>query len=129
MKNTKGFTLVELLVVIAIIGTLSSVAVVNLNTARNKGKDAAIKANLAAIPAGAESFYDEDDTYDGLDDDPAWTNAAAALAEIGGSGLIDIDDQTWFAYWSLATDNTEFWCVDSTGSSKQVTNVPNGPAC
>lgn len=40
----KGFTLIELLVVIAIIGILSVVAVVNLNSARNKAKEAAAKA-------------------------------------------------------------------------------------
>jgi len=40
MKNKKGFTLIELLVVIAIIGLLSSMAVVNLNSARGKARDA-----------------------------------------------------------------------------------------
>ena len=40
MKNKKGFTLIELLVVIAIIGLLSSLAVVNLNSARGKARDA-----------------------------------------------------------------------------------------
>jgi prepilin-type N-terminal cleavage/methylation domain-containing protein len=44
MKNKKGFTLVELLVVIAIIGILSTVAVINLNEARNKAKEGAAKA-------------------------------------------------------------------------------------
>lgn len=36
----KGFTLIELLVVIAIIGLLSSLAVVSLNSAREKARDA-----------------------------------------------------------------------------------------
>ncbi|MBU1202883.1 type II secretion system GspH family protein [Patescibacteria group bacterium] len=44
MKNKKGFTLVELLVVIAIIGILSTVAVVNLNSAREKAVVASAKA-------------------------------------------------------------------------------------
>ena len=52
MKNNKGFTLVELLVVIAIIGILSTVAVVNLNSARDKAKVAAVKSQLAGMIAG-----------------------------------------------------------------------------
>lgn len=36
----KGFTLIELLVVIAIIGLLSTLAVVSLNSARGKARDA-----------------------------------------------------------------------------------------
>ena len=47
--NKKGFTLVELLVVIAIIGILSSVAVVNLNSARDKAKMSAVKTQLNSI--------------------------------------------------------------------------------
>jgi len=40
MQNKKGFTLIELLVVIAIIGLLSTLAVVSLNSAREKARDA-----------------------------------------------------------------------------------------
>jgi len=47
--NKKGFTLVELLVVIAIIGILSSVAVVNLNSARNKARFAAAQATVSQL--------------------------------------------------------------------------------
>jgi prepilin-type N-terminal cleavage/methylation domain-containing protein len=54
MKNQKGFTLVELLVVIAIIGILSSVAVVNLNSARSKAKIAAVKGSLSGLAAAGE---------------------------------------------------------------------------
>jgi len=39
-KSGAGFTLIELLVVIAIIGLLSSLAVVSLNSARQKARDA-----------------------------------------------------------------------------------------
>jgi prepilin-type N-terminal cleavage/methylation domain-containing protein len=44
-----GFTLVELLVVIAIIGILSSVAVVNLNSAREKAREAAVLGMLSSL--------------------------------------------------------------------------------
>jgi prepilin-type N-terminal cleavage/methylation domain-containing protein len=59
IKTTnKGFTLIELLVVIAIIGILSSVVLASLNTARNKGADAAIKSQLAGLRAQAEILWD-----------------------------------------------------------------------
>ena len=52
-KNSFGFTLVELLVVIAIIGILSSVAVVNLNSARIKAKQAGAEATTRSLLAAA----------------------------------------------------------------------------
>jgi type IV pilus assembly protein PilA len=59
MKNTqKGFTLIELLVVIAIIGILSSIVIASLNSARTKGKDAAIRGQLKQLQTQAEVFYD-----------------------------------------------------------------------
>lgn len=66
-KNlTRGFTLIELLVVIAIIGILASVVLASLNSARSKGADTAIKANLNNIRAQSELFYDDNNnTYAG----------------------------------------------------------------
>jgi len=58
-KLQKGFTLIELLVVIAIIGILSSVVLASLNSARNRGANAAIKANLGNIRAQGEIVQDD----------------------------------------------------------------------
>ncbi len=43
-----GFTLVELLVVIAIIGILSTVAIVNLNSSRDRAKEAAALQSVSS---------------------------------------------------------------------------------
>ena len=63
--NKKGFTLVELLVVIAIIGILSSVAVVNLNSARDKAKIAAAQAALSQMATPIILCFDENETDSG----------------------------------------------------------------
>jgi len=113
MKKNKGFTLIELLVVIAIIGVLASVVLASLNTARNKGADAAVKENLANARAQAELFYDSNTnayviTADGTTDVCSPTASAgssavkginqnvlaATQASQGAAGTVNITDTT-----------------------------------
>ena len=56
-KTLRGFTLVELLVVIAIIGLLSTLAVVSLNSARGKARDAKRLADIRQIQTAMELYY------------------------------------------------------------------------
>ena len=58
IKKT-GFTLVELLVVIAIIGILSTLAVVSLNGARSKARDARRLSDLKAVQSALELYRDD----------------------------------------------------------------------
>ena len=55
-NNKKGFTLIELLVVIAIIGLLSTLAVVSLNSARVKARDARRMSDLKQISTAMELY-------------------------------------------------------------------------
>jgi len=58
MKNgKKGFTLIELLVVIAIIGLLSTLAVVALNSARQKSRDSKRVADIKQIQTALELYF------------------------------------------------------------------------
>ena len=82
MKKNKGFTLIELLVVIAIIGILASVVLASLSSARNKGKDAAVKSQLSSMRAQAEIFYSTAETYVGI----CTSDIATAPGAFNGAG-------------------------------------------
>lgn len=119
-NSNKGFTLIELLVVIAIIGILSSVVLASLNSARNKGADAATKAQLANARAQAELFYDAQSPN-------SYTNVCTAAGGIasmitgasnssGGTAVCYASSSAWAVSAPLKAV-TGNWCVDSTGSS------------
>ncbi len=122
MKKNKGFTLIELLVVIAIIGILASVVLASLNSARAKGADAAVKANLNNMRAQAEIVYDNDGDYAAVCADANVLKAQTAAESAGGNGGACADDTgTWVAWAGLKGTATSAWCVDNTGQSQEVT--------
>jgi type II secretion system protein G len=65
MKRKIGFTLIELLVVISIIAILAAVIVVNVNSARKKGRDTRRKADLTQVSAAIQLYYADNHAYPG----------------------------------------------------------------
>lgn len=61
-KKEQGFTLIELLVVIAIIGLLSTLAVVGLNNARLKARDAKRQSDIRVVQTAIELYLTENAT-------------------------------------------------------------------
>ena len=135
MKKTfqRGFTLIELLVVIAIIGILASVVLASLNTARDKGADAAAKSSLNNMRAQAEIVYDgvTPNSYATVCADGTITAALTAASNAtGNTADCDNDDDNWAAEVELKDDSQagaagDFYCVDSTGKST-VTGATKG---
>jgi prepilin-type N-terminal cleavage/methylation domain-containing protein len=133
LRNKEGFTLIELLVVIAIIGILSSVVLASLNTARDKGADAAGKANLNNARAQAELFYDNGNTYDGVCDSAGGIGSlvSAATSSVDGGACYDAPTE-WAAYVNLkgvTTATDDVYCVDSSGFAGTIDDTISTSTC
>ncbi len=87
--NKKGFTLIELLVVIAIIGLLSTIAVVALNSARSKSRDAKRIADVKQIQTALELAFAETNGYPVAASSTVLGGASAkVLCSISGTAVL-----------------------------------------
>ena len=156
-RQGAGFTLIELLVVIAIIGILSAVVLASLNTARTKGNDAGIKANLNSVETQAALYLLNNNSYGAFDNgsggpavcpvsgtsgatvfhDATIEKAIAmAVSDAGGGGITACfaNGTKYAAAVTRANQaSSTYWCVDSTGTRCGVNSYlfVNGacPAC
>lgn len=149
-KNKRsGFTLIELLVVIAIIGILSSVVLASLNVARDRGANAKVKAQIAAARNSAEIFSDVNGgSYNGvygdvLNDCTGVIEGPDTMFQDVGSGMEQHTNlnnypvgttircsstANTFMISASLSGGTEFWCIDSAGASKEISNATHAGA-
>lgn len=89
MNKPKGFSLIELLVVIAIIGLLSTMAVVSLNNARQKARDARRQGDLKSLQTAIEMYKTNQASADVPPVAADWAALGTALAGLLTSAPID----------------------------------------
>ena len=139
IQQSKGFTLIELLVVIAIIGVLASVVLASLTSARAKGLDAKVKAQLhnmraqsylysgtgtaqaltSPCPNTAGTLFETTSGVNSLGNlINALTNTATNVACVSTAGT-PINGAQWAV---AAKTSTGVWCVDSNGASQGKTS-------
>lgn len=110
-KQRKGFTLIELLVVIAIIALLSTLAVVALNNAREKSRDAKRVSDVKQIQTALELFYADQGQY------PTGTTTAIGPSTPADAAT-DLD----------CLDDTGFTITCDPTATKYMEQVPGNPS-
>lgn len=125
-SHKKGFTLIELLVVIAIIGVLSSIVLASLNSARDKGANSAVKANLHGVRSRAEIVSDDNNQDNSVVCSDANIISAIDKAILAGTdtGSAATRCNNTSTAWAVNVllkvpeGTSNYWCIDSTGQAK-----------
>jgi len=94
--NKKGFTLIELLIVIAIIGIVAAIAIPNLLTALQKGKQKSTMGDMHSIGTAIESYITDN-----------------SMAPVANSTIANSLDHKWFHPFYIKTlPTTDAWGTD-----------------
>jgi hypothetical protein len=103
-----------------------------MSAARFKAKDSRIGTAMAQIRPSAALYFATNDTYVGFENDPS---AAILISDIimqggekpsDGGGGVEIAEKVDAYCVEVKMNGPFYWCVDSTGVSKQ---YESNPAC
>ena len=124
--NKKGFTLIELLVVISIIGLLSTISVVALNGARQKGRDAKRVGDIKQIQTALELYFNDNYVYPtSVTGTPLGTATASKAICTGGlKDACATEDKTYMGIVPAAptppTGNAYTYGITATGDTYEI---------
>ncbi len=129
---------VSLLVVIAFIGILSSIVLVSLNVARQKGQDTTVSSSLSYIQAQA-SLYNENygnysvakNCYQGMYSGQDVSSVISKLNSFAGERVVCYAENTSFAVSAKLISSDKTVCVDNNGFNPIgiATDINNVASC
>ncbi|MFH1451256.1 MAG: type II secretion system protein [bacterium] len=139
MKIRKNaFTLIELLVVIAIIGILSSVVLLVFTGTKNSAKDARMKEEMVQIRNAATMVFYAEKNYDnvkcvgGNSEVVTMCNAINEHMSPNALTIVRAPEPNstkycvYIALFGPKSGTTNYYCLDSTGTTKETTTDPGG---
>ena len=101
----------------------------SLDEARDKGKEASIKSSLSSQRAYAELFYDSHSSYSGVCSSPDFVRTRGTIENSGGKNYSCSAIATQYVISAKLPNSSQYWCVDSFGSSKAINLPPSGNQC
>jgi len=109
---------------------LESLILGSLTEARQKGKEASIKANMSSIRPYAEIFYDNNHySYSGFCLSQELKDLRKAVEDSGGTGFVCKDSSSKYAAGVKLFESGDNWCTDFTGFNGMITTLPTGTSC
>lgn len=146
ISQKRGFTLLELLVVLSIIGMLVVVIYAALNVSRIKAHDGKVKAQLSELRKSANIYFNNNGSYGvSVMTSPAsactgsfFTDVATGMNKFTGTAsswppgttlscqssndAFAVSASFYAANPALIPLASNYWCIDSTGVSKAITD-------
>lgn len=120
----KGFTLIEILIVIAIIAILAVIILINVNSARNKARDASMKDAMGTPLINLSIEYYINNPGSG------YANFCGDSATVELRGKIKSprptdpechsDANRWVICAQLYSSSVKAWCTDNTGVKEEI---------
>jgi hypothetical protein len=108
---------------------LTSLIDSSISDARQKSKEAAIKANLSNDRVLAELFYDSHNGYGGLCGSKELNDSKLKMETDGSTNFFCRDRQANYILGVKMPGHTDYMCIDSTGFMGANKNLPTGAAC
>ena len=121
----KGFTLIELLVVISLIGILATLVIANMNSARERARDAQRKSDFRSIQTALRLYYNDKGGYPATANMGVWGDPwiVSGITYMNILPADPLSDQN-YTYTSTDTDDyTLKSCLENKSDDKGVVDA------